>query len=167
PWRCWDPVAEPGGPPEPPLPPSPEDVFDRADIPLPEVNISPHVRGLVGLGTWLWYTQDTEKTAAVDLAGWHAEVTAEIVWYAYDLGNGDTAEDDRQPTEANPYDYIYGRSCACVVAATTWWDGTYTATHPALSQPIVVPLGARRFEGPPLDYDVIEVEAVGHNPGDD
>ncbi|MGH9117034.1 MAG: hypothetical protein ACRD0A_03890 [Acidimicrobiales bacterium] len=61
------------------MPPAPEEVFDRAGIPLPEVNISPLVRGLVGLDTWLWYDQATEVTAAADLAGWHAEVTARIV----------------------------------------------------------------------------------------
>ncbi|MGH9119149.1 MAG: hypothetical protein ACRD0A_15100 [Acidimicrobiales bacterium] len=120
-WRCWDPAAEPGGPPPlPPLPPSPEEVFDRAGIPRPEVNISPFVRGLVGLETWLWYDQVTEVTATVDLAGWHAEVTARIVRYEYDLGNGDGTGDPWQPTEGNPYTYVYSHDCACTVTATTW-----------------------------------------------
>ncbi len=141
-------------------------MFDRAGIPLPEVNISPLVRGLVGLDTWLWYDQATEVTAAADLAGWHAEVTARIVRYEYDLGNGDATGGTRQPTEANPYTYVYSHDCACTVTATTWWDGTYTASHPAIGAPIVVPLGARPFEGPPRGYDVIEIEAVGRNPGD-
>jgi hypothetical protein len=136
-------------------------VYDRAGIPLPEVNISPEVRGLVGLDTWLWYDQATEVTASVDLNGWHAEVTAHIVGYAYDMGNGDGTSAERQPTKGYPYTYVYSHHCDCDVTATTVWDGTYTATHPALLGPIVIPLGQREFTGPTRDYEVIEIEAVG------
>jgi hypothetical protein len=173
-WRCWDPPVVPGQPPPeppppPPLPPSPQEVYDRAGIPLPLVNISPEVRGLVGLDTWLWYDQATEVSVAVDLAGWHAEVTVHIVSWEYDLGNGDGVSGERQPTEANPYVTYFSRKCNCEVTAITVWDGTYTATHPALLGPITVPLGERAFVGPPLPYEVIEIEAVigPPGPGDD
>lgn len=166
PWRCWDPAVSPGEPPFPPLPPGPEEVFDRAPIPIPEVNISPDGRGLVGLDSWLWYDQATEATAAVDLAGWHPEVSARIVEWEYDMGEGETVSGDRQPTEADPYTYLYRRHCSCRVTVRTWWSGTYTATHPLLVQPIVIPLGRQSFESS-RGYDVIEIEAADLDGDDD
>ena len=82
------------------------------------------------------------------------------------MSDGEATDGTRQPTEGNPYTYIYSHDCDCTVTATTWWDGSYTASHPALSTSIVIPLGARPIEGPSRDYAVIEIEAVGRNPGD-
>jgi hypothetical protein len=141
--RCWQPnPADPAAPVPPP--PSPEEVFDRAGIDAPEINVLPEV-GLVALETYLWFDHDTQATAAVDLNGWHAEVEATLVGYRWDMEEGTVTGSVRGSADQPSATYSYRWACFCTITATAIWSAVYTLTHPLLSAPVVVDLGTHEF----------------------
>ena len=160
--ECADPQVP--DPPLPPLPPSPYEVWGAAPVPVPEVRINPHGDGLVGLPVWLWYDQATTQSLTVAAPPfWSLTIDVGIVGYRWDLGNGDTATGTVPGSEAAPSAiYTYEHDCACAVTATAIWGGRYTVTGPDF-EPFTVELGTREFTGPPHDFPVHEVQAVGDN----
>ena len=126
------------------------------------MRINPHGDGLVGLPTWLWYDQSTTQTLVVDAPPfWTLTIEVGIVGYRWDLGNGDSVTGTEPGTEEYPSAiYTYQYDCACQVVAYAQWGGTYTVTGPGF-EPFQIDIGTREFAGPPHDFPVHEVQAVG------
>ncbi|CAN5214291.1 hypothetical protein BH18ACT4_BH18ACT4_14770 [soil metagenome] len=159
---CWDSALPLPGTAEVPSFPAPAEVVAQAPIPPPTVNISPHVRGIVGFETWLWYDQPTTVALPpVTLNGWSVTASLDVVELSWDMGNGDIVVGDGPGTEAAPSAfYAYENQCRpCTVVARAPWSGTYTISHPLVAAPVTLDLGEHTFTGE-IFYDVREVEAV-------
>ncbi|CAN5281460.1 hypothetical protein BH18ACT4_BH18ACT4_04120 [soil metagenome] len=159
---CWDPATPLPSAPALPPPPAPAEVMAPAPIPPPTVNISPHVRGIVGFETWLWYDQPTSVALPpVTLNGWTVTAQLAVVELAWDMGNGDVVVGNGPGTEAEPSAfYAYENQCRpCTVVARATWSGTYTVSHPLVAAPVSLDLGDHSFTAELVD-DVREVEAV-------
>ncbi len=139
----------------------------QAPIPAPVLNISPHVRGLVGIETWLWYDQAATVTLPpVTLDGWSVEADLAVIALAWDMGNGDVVTGEgpgpeRPGTEDDPSaTYVYENECRpCTITMTVTWSGSYAVTHPSAPVPATFDLGAHDLSTE-ITYDVPEVEAV-------
>ncbi len=159
---CWEPGAPRPGSDGIATPPSAEEVASQAPIPVPVVNINPHVRGLVGIETWLWYDQAATVTLPpVTLDGWTVTADLSVVSLAWDMGNGDVVTGEAPGTEDDPSaTYVYENECRpCTIAMTVTWSGSYTVTHPSAPAPVTFELGAHDVSAE-LIFDVPEVEAV-------
>ncbi len=159
---CWEPGTPRPGSDGIATPPSAEEVVAQAPIPVPVVNINPHVRGLVGIETWLWYDQAAAVTLPpVALDGWSVDADLSVAALAWDMGNGDVVTGTGPGTEDDPSaTYVYENECApCTITMTVTWSGSYTVTHPSAPAPVTFALGAHQVRTE-LVYDVPEVEAV-------
>ncbi len=143
-------------------PPSVEEVMARVPVPEPVVNISPHVRGLVGFETWLWYDQPaTLALPPLTLEGWTVAAELSVVELAWDMGNGDVVTGSGPGSESDPSGfYVYENDCRpCTVTVAVTWSGSYTVSHPSAPAPASFDLGRHVFTAEVV-YDVPEVEAV-------
>ncbi len=160
---CWTSgLARPGSDGAVASPPSAEEVMAQVPIPEPVVNISPHVRGLVGFETWLWYDQPAVVTLPpLTLEGWTVAAELAVVELAWDMGNGDVVTGSGPGSEADPSGfYVYEHDCRpCTVTVAVTWSGSSTVSHPSAPAPATFDLGRHVFTAE-LVYDVPEVEAV-------
>lgn len=128
-----------------------EQAFDRAQIPLPGVELSPPegTDQVVNVATWMWVDNFTAISASATAGAVTVTVTARPVRVDWSMGNGDTVS---CPTGGTPYDnsrppesqhsdctYTYRRSSAAgsngtfTMRATTRWHVTWVATGVAAS----------------------------------
>ncbi len=160
---CWTSgLPRPGSDAGVASPPSVEEVMARVPVPEPVVNISPHVRGLVGFETWLWYDQPATLTLPpLTLDGWAVAAELAVVELAWDMGNGDVVTGSGPGSEADPSGfYVYESDCRpCTVTVAVTWSGSYTVSHPSAPAPAGFDLGRHVFTAEVV-YDVPEVEAV-------
>ncbi len=160
---CWTSgLPRPGSDAGVASPPSVEQVMAQVPIPEPVVNISPHVRGLVGFETWLWYDQPATLTLPpLTLEGWTVAAELAVVELAWDMGNGDVVTGSGPGTEADPSGfYVYENDCRpCTVTVAVTWSGSSTVSHPSAPAPASFDLGRHVFTAEVV-YDVPEVEAV-------
>ncbi|MGH9245276.1 MAG: hypothetical protein ACRD29_13360 [Acidimicrobiales bacterium] len=170
------PVGAPGAAPAPPLPPLPEEVWALIPLPQDEININPHVRGLVGVETWLWYDEGMSlDVPPASVRGWAVTTDVWVREICWDMGydtddrtqNDDLAADDevcrdRAGTEDDPSaTFVYSAQCNdCTVSMTVTWTGEYTVTRPLFPAGQMFPMGTETVSAERI-YDVIEVEAVG------
>ena len=149
-------------PPLPPPPPSALELFRQAPLPAPEVHVSPRVRGLVGLETWLWWGADVDVPPLTVTAGeWSASIEVEAASITWDLGNGDvlTSADPGHGPRRPALTYVYESQCDCTITLSVAWEGVVTLTHPLAPAPIVQAVGPLTVDGT-FAYEVEEREAV-------
>ncbi|MGH9246053.1 MAG: hypothetical protein ACRD29_17395 [Acidimicrobiales bacterium] len=155
-FRC----VGPGEPTDPPPPPTREEIFDSAPIPQPAIHVSPTVDGLVGLDTWLWGDEHGSVTVGLGpLRGWSVSGTVIAAEWIFETSDGGYCSADNPGRERFPVgSHIFSRHGTYTITHTVAWGGGFTVTGWGLS--LTVDDLAADFTAT-VDYDVIEIEAVG------
>ncbi len=145
-------------------------VRDRADelieVPVPDVNPSAAVGGIVNLGLWLAVTPVTIDPITAEAGPAWITVTPQHVSTSFDFGNGDavtcvgagTPIVDLSTVEQGPCGYTYLRRSAdddpYQLSITSTWQLAYTSSGGA---GVLAPL----LRTLTIDYDVDEIQTVG------
>jgi hypothetical protein len=145
-------------------------VRDRADelieVPVPDVNPSAAVGGIVNLGLWLAVTPVTIDPITAEAGPAWITVTPRHVSTSFDFGNGDavtcvgagTPIVDLSTVEQGPCGYTYLRRSAdddpYQLSITSTWELAYTSSGGA---GVLAPL----LRTVTVDYDVDEIQTVG------
>lgn len=167
-----------GGRPAPVLPPERIAVRDAVAerLPQPEVGIDPHIRGLTGLKTYLWYQNAGTRLDAIDhdrdpataavngiqvsaAAGPYA-ITARawIVEYRWDMGDGHRYTSAEPGSNERPAaTHLYETKDDYVVTVETVWEAAYDWSAGGASGAGQLGKVARRAS---RDYRVHEVRSV-------
>jgi hypothetical protein len=142
-------------------------------LPLPVLAINPHVEGLTGLDTWLWYEDDgasalmpinvngqTRPGLQVTATAGPFSITAEawIIEYRWDMGDGGRYASNSPGSEDHPAaTHLYEVKGNYTVQVETVWTGTYTWTASGTTGSGDLGSVVRRSEHP---YTVVEARAV-------
>ena len=171
-WICRpDPAVAPAAP-QPSLPPpvpEPEEVVAFAPIPKVAFEVSPGVKGLTGLETLMWAQPGVQTTVTVttpEIRGYSVTTTANLVSYAWEMGDGQIFTSSGPGTPENPaVRHRYERKGDYTITLSVVWEGSYVFTGPGIANPVTVDLGAVTNTSS-VSYPVIEVRSVLDGPSE-
>ncbi|MGH9244156.1 MAG: hypothetical protein ACRD29_07530, partial [Acidimicrobiales bacterium] len=113
-----------------------------------------------GLDTWLWGSGQGQVTVvAGPLRGWTVTGTVAPTEWIFETSDGARYAAGNPGSEGNPVgNHIFSRHGTYTITHTVWWEGGFTLTGYGLSLTVN---GLANDYTATLDYDVIEIEAVG------
>lgn len=142
-------------------PPRDEEVLRHVPFGEQAVGVSPSVRGLTGMQTWLWYAGSTApRRVSLSLNGYAVEASVGPVAYRFTIAGRDRATyiSGRPGSEARPAaTHVFRHRGSYGLAVEVDWRGSYTFLRPdgvAETVPLAV---TTRSERP---YHVVEAQPV-------
>jgi hypothetical protein len=155
-----DPVPQP-----PPPPPSEAELVEAARSAAtvaPSLNPRVEIGGLTGLDTWLWCDAPASVDVGVELRGWSASATLDVVRYRWAITGTDTASFTAKTcgSEAAPAaTWMPQRKGPYAVTLTATWAGSWELAYNGAPAG-VFPLGPFDFVAPAVSYPVDEYRGV-------
>ena len=148
-------------------PPSPAEVFSYFQrLPLPTLTTQhqPPGNGLSGLPVIFYTDSPTTQTFTVDIRGFSVVIEAKATQYTWHTGDPATpavvSTDPGRPYPNETVEHDY-RSGTYTAYLTVTWGATFTVNG---SAPAERPRHARRTDGPPVTFDVLQARPVLTNP---
>jgi hypothetical protein len=86
------------------LVPTPAEILNAvraANIPVPQVELSPSARGITGLETWYWFDTPNHVEVDLNLRGFTVRATADATFH-WSTGDGQSYSTGKGGSEANP-----------------------------------------------------------------
>lgn len=156
----WIGCVAPGddGPPKPPPIPTPAEIWGAVLTFVPDVHLDPHIRGLTGLETRMWYEGPTGDSITLNLNGYTVSASIEAVGFGWDMGGRDldgvSQHFASEPgTALGPAaTHTFARPAQVSIVHDVTWAGRATISGRGVSAGIAVDLGqallivARHYE---------------------
>jgi hypothetical protein len=154
-------VGATGAPPAPtlPQPPTIGEIWDSVGLPTPPVGVSPAVRGITGLPTWVWTAGSAPVVVGVTLDGYRITGTARVVGFGVFPGEGGWVQSDHAGAAGDPaFAHTYEATGTYRLGVATLWTATAVMTGPGLTTPLTIDLGTAVVTNA-RDYPVVEIRS--------
>jgi hypothetical protein len=140
-------------------PPTIGEIWKSVGLPTPPVGVSPAVKGVTGLATWVWTNGSAPVGVAVSLSGYRVTGTARVIGYGVFPGEGGWVRSRVAGGPSDPaFAHTYEATGTYRLGVATLWSADAVMTGPGLTTPLTIDLGTAVVTNG-RDYPVIEIRS--------